>query len=294
MKLIGILLLLNSLAMSSWWITTHGTHKGAVMTLSSFAVFAGIALILSDRITEFSVTGVGTIKAAAEQAQTDAKEIAHIRKRVEAQAATMDLVAKESAEAKKLLADLTRQNEVAEEKLKELSERTSEVVRLPDGRTKFGNIITGAPSALQEKINAGLTAYKQNDFVAAHSQFAECVKLYEESKSQESNVAMVTDGINADAIATASALAADTARRTGKHDVALTYARKSVNLASTPEREALLALCLFNSGNVEEANNMLNDRKQKHDDASKKFIQTLTDWGALVNQSTKPSGGDGK
>ena len=79
MKLIGILLVLNSVAVSSWWITAHGTHKGAVLTLCSLAVFAGLALVVSDRITELNMKGVGTIKAAAEQASTDANEISALR-----------------------------------------------------------------------------------------------------------------------------------------------------------------------------------------------------------------------
>jgi hypothetical protein len=97
MKLIGILLVFNSLAVSSWWITVHGTHKGAVLTLCFLAVFAGIALVVSDRITEVSMKGVGTIKAAAEQASADANEISALKNRVEAQSATVDLIAKDSA-----------------------------------------------------------------------------------------------------------------------------------------------------------------------------------------------------
>lgn len=97
MKLIGILLVLNSVAVSSWWITAHGTHKGAVLTLCSLAVFAGLALVVSDRITELSMKGVGTIKAAAEQASADANEISALKNRVEAQSATVDLIAKDSA-----------------------------------------------------------------------------------------------------------------------------------------------------------------------------------------------------
>ncbi len=66
--------------------------------------------------------GVGTIKAAAERAESDAGEIEEIRKRVEAQAATMDLVAKESAEAKTLLNDLSEQNKIAESQIQSLAE----------------------------------------------------------------------------------------------------------------------------------------------------------------------------
>lgn len=108
MKLIGILLILNSIAVSSYWITTHGTHKGAVLTLCFLAVFAGFALVLSDRITELSVKGVGTIRAAAEQASSDAKAISDIKTRIEAQSATVDLVADRAKSTVKSLQELSK------------------------------------------------------------------------------------------------------------------------------------------------------------------------------------------
>jgi len=120
MKLIGILIILNSIVASAWWITTHGTYKGSVLTLCSLAVFAGLALILYDRITELSVNGVGTIKTAVEQASSDANVVSELKTRVEGQSATVDLVAKEAAEAKQLVTDLSLKNSKAEEKLSQL------------------------------------------------------------------------------------------------------------------------------------------------------------------------------
>lgn len=90
MKLIGILLILNGIAISSWWIATQGTHKGTVLTLTFLAVFAGLALVISDRITELTVKGVGTIKAAAQKATLDAQAVADLRKRIEEQNAKLD------------------------------------------------------------------------------------------------------------------------------------------------------------------------------------------------------------
>ncbi len=120
MKFIGILLIINSIAASAWWITTHGTYKGSVLTLCSLAVFAGLALILYDRITELSVNGIGTIKAAVNQATADANVVAELKTRVEGQSATVDLVAKEAADAKQLVNDLSEKNTKAEEKLSQL------------------------------------------------------------------------------------------------------------------------------------------------------------------------------
>jgi hypothetical protein len=120
MKFIGILLIINSIAASAWWITTHGTYKVAVISLCSLAVLAGIAFLVCDRLTEFSLEGVGTIRAAAKQATTDANEVAKLKTRVERQSATVDLVAKEAADAKQLVDDLSEKNSKAEEKLSQL------------------------------------------------------------------------------------------------------------------------------------------------------------------------------
>lgn len=117
MKLIGILLVLNSIGLAAWWISTNGSHKATIITLCSIAVFSGLALILQDRITEFTVQGVGTIKAATQQVESDAKAVSDLKERVESQSATVDLVAKEASKAKALSREVADKNKRAEEKL---------------------------------------------------------------------------------------------------------------------------------------------------------------------------------
>ncbi len=122
MKLIGILLVLNSIALTAWWITTQGNYKGTVVILCLIAVFAGLALILQDRITELTIKGVGTIKSATQQVQSDAKTVAELKERVENQSATVDLVAKEAFKAKAISEEVAEKNRRAEEKLDTLDE----------------------------------------------------------------------------------------------------------------------------------------------------------------------------
>ncbi len=83
MKLIGILLVLNSIGLAAWWISTNGSHKAAIIALCSIAVFSGLALILQDRITELTVQGVGTIKVATKQVESDAQAVSDLKERVE-------------------------------------------------------------------------------------------------------------------------------------------------------------------------------------------------------------------
>lgn len=117
MNLIGILLVLISIALTAWWVTTKGRHKGTVVTLCFLAVFAGFALILQGRITELTVKGVGTIKTAVQQVTSDAKTVADLKERVENQSATVDLVAKEASKAKALSEEVADKNKRAEDKL---------------------------------------------------------------------------------------------------------------------------------------------------------------------------------
>lgn len=122
MKLIGVLLVLNSIALTAWWITTQSNHKGAVITLCLIGVFAGLALVLQDRLTELTVEGVGTIKSATEQVQADAKTVTELRERVENQSTTVDLIAKEASKAKALSEEVAKKNLEAEERLMILDE----------------------------------------------------------------------------------------------------------------------------------------------------------------------------
>ena len=126
MKLIGILIVVNSIVVSAWWIMTHNTNKNSVLAWCFLAVFAGLGFILSDRITEFSMNGVGTIKTAIEQASADANAISKLKKRIEDQSATVDLIAKEAAGAKQLVDALSEKNLKAEEKLLHLDKSINE------------------------------------------------------------------------------------------------------------------------------------------------------------------------
>jgi len=122
MRLIGILLVLNSIALTAWWITTQSDRRATVITLCLVAVFAGLALVLQDRLTELTVKGVGTIKTVTERVQTDAKTVADLKERVENQSATVDLVAKEASKAKAISEEVAEKNRRAEEKLNTLDE----------------------------------------------------------------------------------------------------------------------------------------------------------------------------
>ena len=119
MKLAGLLLIFNALAITGWQVATESGNKW-IISVCTIAVFAGLVLTFQDRITELTIKGVGSLKAATIQAEEKLAEIEQIRTRVEAQSATIDLVAKDAKEAKQLTEDIKSKSDEVEEKVKKI------------------------------------------------------------------------------------------------------------------------------------------------------------------------------
>ncbi len=124
MQLLGILLIVSALIYAGWLNKTGPSY--GIIAICCIAVLAGFGFILQDRVTEFTINNVGTIKAATKQAVHDAEEIASIKERIEGQSATVDLVAKQASEAKDLIDNLTAKNEIAEDRLNKIGEKLEE------------------------------------------------------------------------------------------------------------------------------------------------------------------------
>lgn len=149
LQLVGLFIILIALSATAWWVSRKKGANVPVITVCCLAIFAGIFLIINERAVEITIKNVGTIKAAAQQALVDAQQIAEIRKRIEAQGATVDLVAKEAVDAKRLTEELSRKNELAEKKLKELDSAVkngSSAVEELQAYTKFNSTVLAAQS----------------------------------------------------------------------------------------------------------------------------------------------------
>src|SRR5438874_12008634 len=105
MKVLGLLVIVNALILSASWMVGDNANKVGnatkvgVVSVTLIAVFVGIFLIVSERSTEVSVQGVGSIKAAAAAVKEDSKDVAEIKKRVENQSASIDMVAAKATQA---------------------------------------------------------------------------------------------------------------------------------------------------------------------------------------------------
>ena len=282
LQLIGILVIVNSLTCAGW-IMSHDKSLGAGgVTVLIISVVTGLALTFHESAIEITFGKVATLKAAAQQATTDAQEIAAIRQRVEAQAATLDLVAKESSDAKRLLGDLRKENQNADEKLKQLELKTSEIIRLPDGRMKMGSMVTGNPSVLQEHCDAMIAAYKDRKYDVAYSEAKTAIKLYEDSQKALTGAYMSTGGsLTPEGVATLYGIGAELAQRLSEHDTALVWAQSAVAAMPSPERRALLVTALLNAKKTEEAKKLVDETIAKAGEDADKFKALLQEIGVL-------------
>ena len=147
MKIAGFLIILNAVILTAWWGSAYPGHKGWAVVVCILALFAGIVVMLQDRAIEISLKGVGTIKAAAQQASVDAAAIATLKERVEAQSATVDLVAKSAGEARELVGDLAEKSRASDERLAQVDEATRQAeaaLKDLERATEFATVLLAA------------------------------------------------------------------------------------------------------------------------------------------------------
>ncbi|MEN6578725.1 MAG: hypothetical protein ABFD90_20435 [Phycisphaerales bacterium] len=129
MKMMGILLIFNALLLSTWWVCTDHPHKTWAILVGLVAIFVGVYFTVQDRAIEITIEKVGTIKAAAQQATADAQAVTELRRRIEAQSATVDLVAESATKAHNLIEELSQKNDAAENKISELEHASADFQR---------------------------------------------------------------------------------------------------------------------------------------------------------------------
>jgi hypothetical protein len=263
LQLVGILIIVNSLTSAAWFMAYSKSQSLGVSTLVCFAIVVGLALVFNERASEISFGKIASIKTAAQQATTDAQEIASIRQRVEAQASTLDLVAKASADSKQLLDQLREENIKADEKLKQLVQKTSDIDVLPDGRTRMGTLISGEPSFLKTHFDKLLADYYEaKDFPSAYDEAKKCIKAFEESSnSMESNKTIVIGGggLTVGGKVNLYGIGAVLATKFKEFDTAVTWAKKIVDLQPTPKNKAFLFARLRYANRNDEANKIMID-----------------------------------
>jgi tetratricopeptide (TPR) repeat protein len=110
--------------------------------------------------------------------------------------------------------------------LRDLDQRTSDIEKLPDGRTKFGNYVAGKPKIVIEAFDEGIQHYTNKNFQAALENFQKAIAAFE--ISMPSDVAISSGGITPKGEAAAYWYASICAQRLGSNDLANTFAEKAV------------------------------------------------------------------
>lgn len=129
-RILGIILIFAPIVGTLAWVLSKGTHKVFLVSFTGVCGFFGLVLVLSDRISEITITGVGTVKTAAERATASADAIARLRERLESQGATVEAIAGEARKATELSNLAAKQTTEAEQKLKRLDEAIDDASNL--------------------------------------------------------------------------------------------------------------------------------------------------------------------
>jgi hypothetical protein len=227
MQLVGLLLIVNSLVGGAWWIAT-GRPQLVVVPLCVAALTGGVYLITHGR-----PPGGGSMNS------TELQELA-----------------KETAKAKTLLADLQDQTAAADWHLKQLDEHIHATKMLPDGRTRIGNTVTGQALVLTPKLEA-LQKLGVDKPAEAYPLALECVNIFEATREQSKGAVLASGDLGAEMVAWLYATAAAAAQRVGEHDHSLEWARAAVEMRPTTERQCLLVTALINKNLQPEADALI-------------------------------------
>ncbi|MEI6085186.1 MAG: hypothetical protein WCS70_12905 [Verrucomicrobiota bacterium] len=118
---IGVVLILAGVAIAIYWLLTGKRNKPLFRFVCLLTVVTGFLLIVKDRIIEVTLKDVFSVKTVVDQAKADAGEISSIKKRVQDQSATIDLVANEALTAKHLAEEVAKEITSASVQLGDLS-----------------------------------------------------------------------------------------------------------------------------------------------------------------------------
>lgn len=285
MKLtIGLLIFICVTAVTVHLAVSKKIDTPLTVVLLFFAIASGFVATNYDVISRFKATKDGIEIDTALNQIDEAKltALSEIKKDVDAHkesirllVATANDTSKKLEEQKKALSDLVQTAD-------ELIDKTSDIYRLPDGRTRMGSAISGNPTVLLEKLKEHDELIKNKDLEGAYKTIRECVRIYEQSKDKEGGVAMRTGGaLTPDGVAMVYGVASEHALRASDKEQALSWARKAQDASPGPRSKALLVRVLLVCGQVEEAQKIVDEALKLDDKESSEFRLILVQAGIL-------------
>ncbi len=148
--------------------------------------------------------------------------------------------------------------------LRDLDQRTSDIEKLPDGRTRFGTIIAGKANIVMEAHNLALEYYDANNLVKAFENSKFAIQLYEKSQQETMGVLFSKNGLTNSGAAVLYSLGAMSAHRLNANKEAFEWAEKANRYESSPNRIYMLAVTLYNINRHEEALEAIDDGLKKY------------------------------
>src|SRR3990172_5218323 len=160
-QIIGLVIIISALIIIFYSaIKKKPNVKSITFIIFPISLISGVALIVIERITEIPVPYIGAIKTAEKQATSDAEKISKLKERIEAQSATIDLVAqnatdarKLSTEAKSLYEDLSNKNKIADKELKNISDKILPLELKADSLSTLTKKTRKEILRMQERLN---------------------------------------------------------------------------------------------------------------------------------------------
>jgi tetratricopeptide (TPR) repeat protein len=123
--------------------------------------------------------------------------------------------------------------------LRDLDQRTADIEKLPDGRTKFGSIVTGKPKTLIEAADAGFQNYTNHNYGEALPYFQKAIEIFE-AETNQTDVMMESGGLTSLGKGQLYALTADCMLHLTNYLAANEFAEKAVR--ENPNAENNLAV----------------------------------------------------
>jgi hypothetical protein len=153
---VGAILVLSGGGFAIRLLFTKGKASAGQHFFWSFLVVVGLVLVVSWRTFDVEAIGV-KLKAEADKAERDAgavekaksnalegvSAISNLLSRVQGQSLIMELLAKDLSDGKRLLTNLSAENQVASNHLASLDEKTGSFQMAPDGRLVAGSLVIG-------------------------------------------------------------------------------------------------------------------------------------------------------
>ncbi len=282
LQLMGILVVVNTLTCAAWFVLRGKNLSAGIVSLILISTGAGLILAFRGRADEIASIASAKIQSAEQQAAADARQIAALRERIEAQSVVMDSATREAAEAQSLLDRLKQENQNADDKLKLLLEKTSAVSVLPDGRILAGTSIVGLPERFIETRTRMTQSYEHKDYEAAYAAAQSCIQMFEETQSAKpSALSSMTGELSAEEIAVLYGVGAEMALRFSDHDKAVEWAQKADSASSSAEGKFTLVAALVGARKSDQALEVINETLSHKGGEADKFKALLQVGGLL-------------